>query len=187
MTTTLILMAAGRTEWDDARRIQGTLQVPLSDDGQAQVRAESARLVELRPKVVYAGETLCASQTADILGQELNVRVRLVAELGEVGYGQWQGLLIDEIQSRHPKAYRRWLENPLAVCPPDSEPMDAAQQRIEKALRAVVKRHSGQTVVVVCPRTTLALARSWLSGEAVDGPWTGEDRCGTWEVFQAGD
>lgn len=187
MATRIVLFAAGMTQWDQERRIQGNLKIPLSDEGRAQVLARSDGLQALKPKLIYSGETHRAAETAELLAQGLKVRTKIVPELNEVGFGLWQGLLVDELKSRHPKAFKRWLDNPPAVCPPEGEPIERATQRIAEAVQTIAKRHQGHTLVVVCPGVAAGLAKCVLTGQPVDKLSLVTDPQAGWEVFETED
>jgi len=187
MATRIVLLPAGLTDWDVDERIQGDLQVPLSDQGRAQVEAKIDELRALKPKLIYSAETLSAAQTAEVLGERMKLRTKTIPKLNEVGFGMWQGLLIDEVKNRHPKVYKRWLDNPPSVCPPDGEPVSDAKQRISDAIRAITKKHDGETVVVVCPKAASTLAKSVLGGLPAQKLLNGRATDGAWEVFETGE
>ena len=184
MATQIILFGVGRTAWDDERRIQGDLQVPLSQAGEDQVKARLEEIREMAPSAIYAPETLSSAQTADILKQGLKVKVRQQAGLNEVGYGLWQGLLVDEVKNRHPKVFKRWVADPPSVSPPEGEPFDHAFARVAKAVHGIVKKHSGETVVLVCPKAIKVIARCVLTGQQVDRLWDEPSQEGAWEVVE---
>ena len=187
MATRIILLPAGQTDWDVNGRIQGDLQVPLNDEGRARVEASIDKLRAFGPKLIYSAETLSAAQTAEVLGKSMKLRTRASAKLNEVGFGLWQGLLIDEVRSRHPKVYKRWLDDPPSVCPPDGEPVGDARQRIADAIRTIAKKHDGDTVIVVCPKAASTLARSVLGGQPAQKLLNGPSTDGSWEVFETGE
>lgn len=187
MATKIILLAAGLTDWDQERRIQGGLKIPLNDEGRAQIQVRADELRALKPKIIYTAETLSASQTAELVAKDLKLRTKLMPELNEVGFGLWQGLLIEEVKSRHPKAFKRWLDNPPAVCPPEGEPIERAVERVAKALQTIAKRHHGDTVVVVCPGAAAVLAKCVLTDRPVEKLSLAADNSGSLEVFETGE
>ena len=187
MATRIILLPAGQTDWDVDGRIQGDLQVPLSDKGRAKLEASIEELRSLEPKLIYSAETLSAAQTAEVLGERMKLRAKATAKLNEVGFGLWQGLLIDEVKNRHPKVYKRWLDNPPSVCPPDGEPVNDARQRIAGAIQAIAKKHAGEAVIVVCPKAASTLAKSVLDGQPAQRLLDGASTDGSWEVFETGE
>ena len=74
----ILLIRSGRTEYECQGRIQGMLDVPLSEDGRREVLAGAAELVEQQAsiKALYAGPCRSAQETADILADQLKLKVK---------------------------------------------------------------------------------------------------------------
>ena len=71
----IMLIRSGRTEYDCQGRIQGMLDVPLSEDGRREVEAGAAELLA-RPAeltAIYAGPCRCAQETTEILAERLKL------------------------------------------------------------------------------------------------------------------
>lgn len=85
----------GPTAWNEAGRIQGHTDIPLSEAGLAKMAA--LRLSFICPRV-YCSPLLRARQTAQALGLDNPV---LDDRLREQHWGDWEGLTRDEILARH--------------------------------------------------------------------------------------
>ena len=73
---TILLIRSGTTEFDAQGRIQGTLDVPLCEEGRRQAQATAVELAA-RPTPIdalYAGPCLSAQQTAEIVGDRLDLK-----------------------------------------------------------------------------------------------------------------
>ena len=90
----LALLRHGRTEWNAAGRVQGHIDIPLSEDGYAEMAAR--RLPFSFPRV-FASPMLRARQTAKALGLAEPI---LDARLMEQNWGAWEGLTRAEILAR---------------------------------------------------------------------------------------
>ena len=88
------LLRHGRTEWNGLGRIQGHIDIPLSEDGYAEMAARALPFCFPR---VFASPMLRARQTARALGLADPV---LDARLMEQDWGVWEGLTRAEILSR---------------------------------------------------------------------------------------
>ncbi len=184
MATRIILFSAGETDWDAERRIQGDLEVPLNEKGRAEVLAQAEELRALKPKLIYTAATQSAKQTADALGKALKVKVRQQRGLNAVNFGLWQGLLLDEVDNRHPKVFKRWMAEPASVEPPEGEPFAKARARVAKAIETILKRHDGETIVLVCPRAVKTFAQSLLSRKPVAWMWDDSEPNAGWTEFE---
>lgn len=85
----------GPTAWNEAGRIQGHTDIPLSEAGLAKMAG--LRLPFTVPRI-YSSPLLRARQTAEALG--LN-NLMLDDRLREQHWGDWEGLSRDEILARH--------------------------------------------------------------------------------------
>jgi broad specificity phosphatase PhoE len=147
----LVLVRSGRTEYDCQGRIQGTLDVPLSEDGRQEVIAGAAELAERKPPLsaLYAGPCRSAQETAEILGEQLKLKVKTIESLHNLNQGLWQGLLFDDVKTKQPKVYRQWVERPDTVCPPEGETLGEARERLFKAIAKLTKKHPSGGVALV--------------------------------------
>ncbi len=91
----LALLRHGPTEWNALGKIQGQVDIPLSDAGLAKMAALRLPLAVRR---VYASPMLRARQTAEALGLSEPI---YDARLMEQNWGIWEGLTRDEIFARH--------------------------------------------------------------------------------------
>jgi probable phosphoglycerate mutase len=85
----------GPTQWNEAGRIQGHTDIPLSDAGLARMMA--LRMPFTCPRI-YCSPLLRARQTAEALALRAPI---LDARLREQNWGDWEGLTRDEILARH--------------------------------------------------------------------------------------
>lgn len=164
---TILLIRSGATEFDAQGRIQGTLDVPLSDEGQHQARAAADQLVDESASVtaLYAGPCLAAQQTAEIVGDRLNLQHKTLKTLHNLNQGLWQGMQYDEVKSKLPKVYRQWLEKPETVCPPEGETLTAAADRARRAIAKLIKKHKSGVVGLVLSQPLACVMRSVLREE----------------------
>ena len=103
--TTLTLVRHGETDWNARRLIQGSTDIPLNDTGRDQARATAAtlrdRLAADGPVVVASSDLSRARETAQIIAGELGVPgPRTYRDLRERGYGEAEGVGVDEFRER---------------------------------------------------------------------------------------
>ncbi len=147
--TQVVLIRPGATVYDEQNRVQGILDLPLSDRGRAEVATLAERVSELELAALYCGPSQSALRTAEVVGRALGLRPRRIDELRNLDQGLWQGLQIEEIRRRHLKIFRQWLDDPFTVQPPQGEDVELACERIKTALRPMVKRHRDESIGLV--------------------------------------
>jgi probable phosphoglycerate mutase len=144
--TQLLLVRHGETDWNAAGRWQGHSDTPLNDEGRRQALALAATLEDV--DVVYASDLARARETAEIVGERLELPVRLDARLRERGFGAWEGLTTAEVERRFPDDHRRWRAGD-GFGAADAEPFEAFAARIHAVLEHVLGKHADQTVLLV--------------------------------------
>lgn len=166
----IVLIRAGATEWDDAGRLVGAADLPLSASGRADLTTTLAPIDEESFCSVLCGPDEASRATAELVAHRADAKVRVVDNLGEVDLGLWEGLLATDVEDRYPKAYKQWLENPAGVLIPEGEPLPECRERLVLALCKALdkcKAGEGRPVAVVLRPFAMALVGEWL-GESDD-------------------
>lgn len=180
----LIIVRPGSTDFDEQGRIKGTLDVPLSANGTRQVRETADALHAEHIDLIYTGPCRAARQTADELASHGHSRVKVIDALHNLDLGLWNGRRIEELRVQQPKLYRQFQEHPETVCPPGGETLDAAQNRLRKAMCRLLRKHRSGTIAVVLMEPAATLVRSWLLATDIGDLWKAECDCGRWESIE---
>lgn len=185
--TQIVLIRPGTTDFDKQRRIQGTLDIPLSEEGAAQARQVGTELATYSIDVVYSSPCQAARETATAVAEALDVKLRECEQLRNLNHGLWQGRAVDEVRQTQPTVYRQWQENPECVCPPGGESVVAAQKRLGTIVTKLRRKHAGGTIAMVVPEPMYSLVRCALAGGEPRDLWTQPTPEKLWEVVQAGE
>ena len=165
--TQVILIRPGATAYDEQNRVQGILDIPLSERGRAEVAQLAETLAATAPPALaltalYCGPGESVVRTAEIIGKALGLRPRRIDDLRNLDQGLWQGLQLDEIKRRNLKVFRQWLDDPVTVCPPQGETIESAQERIRQALRPLIRRHHDEAIGLVAGEPIAQLIACYL-------------------------
>lgn len=151
--TQVVLIRPGATVYDEQNRVQGILDIPLSERGRAEVAQLAERLAEPRAgfalTALYCGPGESVVRTAEAVGKALGLRPKRIDDLRNLDQGLWQGLQLDEIKRRNLRVFRQWLDDPVTICPPQGETIENALERIKQALRPLVRRHHDEAIGLV--------------------------------------
>ncbi len=180
----IVLVQPGATEFDEQRRIKGSLDMPLSVNGAHQVAQIVDELAEQELDMIYTAPCQSAQQTAEALASNRRIKVKTIDKLKNLNHGLWHGKLIEEVRQTQPKVYRQWQENPHNVCPPEGETLGDAQSRVETALIKLLKKHKQGVVALVVPEPLASLVRSFLQQRHLGDLWKAECECGNWELIE---
>jgi broad specificity phosphatase PhoE len=166
MTMDVVLIRSGATVYDEQNRVQGVLDVPLSDRGLAEAAELAGRLADAGLATLYCGPSASTLATAETIGRALGLRPRRLEDLRNLDQGLWQGLQLDEIKRRNLKLFRQWLDDPRTICPPQGETVEHALERVRGALRPLARRHRGESIGIVVSDPIAQLIAALLRGEA---------------------
>jgi probable phosphoglycerate mutase len=177
-----VVIRPGLTEFEQQGRVQGTLDIPLCEDGR---RATTAVVRELMGKpisAVYASPGQATEQTADALAAALGCKSKTLDQLRNLDYGLWQGMLIADVKTKQPKVYRQWQDQPETVCPPQGETVGAARQRAQSVIAKLAKKHKSEgTIALVVPEPLASIFRQLLRGDTLGDLWQSGDRTAQWD------
>ncbi len=150
--TRIVLVRHGQTKWNigaEGVRFRGRTDLALDEVGRAQAEALAERLSGLPIAAVYSSPLRRAVQTAKPIADKLGLQVRPISGLMDIDYGDWQGRTPDEVAKIYPDLYRLWLDKPHLVEFPHGESLAEVRARVMAALKELIARHKGQTILLV--------------------------------------
>ena len=181
----LLLIRPGTTEYDQQGRIQGTLNIPLCEDGRQQVQTMIEELRGQPIAAIYSSPSQSAEQTAECLGEALDLKVKTIDKFENLDHGLWQGMLVSDVKAKQPKVYRQWQEQPENVCPPQGETLCLAKQRVLAALTKLIKKHKADGLfAVVAPEPLASVIRHVVRHDAWGDLWHGACDTQRWQLIE---
>ncbi|MDR1773559.1 MAG: histidine phosphatase family protein, partial [Clostridioides sp.] len=90
-----------------------------------------------------------AYQTAEIIGNELDLDVIKTDKLLEMGFGVWEGKLISEIQEDYGEIYKVWRNEPHKVDIPQGETLHIVKKRTDELIEELNKKYDNKNIVLV--------------------------------------
>jgi len=160
VTTTIVLVRHGETDWNRERRFQGHADTSLNEAGRAQA-AELAELLRAEGlSAVYTSPLRRASETAEIVAARLGLRASELDPLREIDVGDWQGLTVDEVRTRFPEL----AEVAWHAGWPNGETYDQLAARVVPALLELGRHHAGERVLGITHAGPIRAALSAATG-----------------------
>src|SRR5699024_2298907 len=86
----------GQSTWNKERRVQGHMDIPLSDDGVKQAHQLANRIKDEMWDLVYASDLKRAKKTAEIIAKKSNLPLYLDHRLRERHWGEIEGTTREE-------------------------------------------------------------------------------------------
>jgi probable phosphoglycerate mutase len=144
----LLLVRHGETAWNRESRWQGHHDAALSEAGRAEAKALAARIAADKPSALYCSDLPRARETAQEISKRTGLEPAFDARWREVDVGEWLGLSPEEVQTRYPDGYARWLAGGTGWRQGESYPQMA--ERGLTAAREIAASHDGDPAPVVC-------------------------------------
>jgi phosphoserine phosphatase len=148
--TKLLLTRHGLVEGIKPARFRGRAELALTPAGLAQAAALAQRIArQWKPVAIYTSGLQRCVVTGAKIGEAVDVKAVVLDGLMDLDYGTWQMRAQVEVKAEAPEAFRLWHEAPHLVRFPNGESLQDLVSRTSDALRTVLARHAGQTVVMV--------------------------------------
>lgn len=172
LTTRIIAVRHGETDWNAAARIQGHSDIPLNDKGRWQARRAAQMLADADESVVavYSSDLARAHATAQSIAQGLGQEVLIDARLRERGFGQFEGQTFTDLEQAFPDDIARWRARDPQWAPPEGESLRALGERVLAATNALAERHQGGQIVLVAHGGVLDMMYRIATRQDVDAP-----------------
>ena len=168
--TKLLLARHGDTEFNRARRFQGHGDIELNAAGLSKAKRLRDRLVAEGIDAIYSSDLRRAVVTAQIIASRHQLEVVTCAELREIDFGKFEGLVVEEASQLYPKVAKLWVRGSRRLRFPDGESFNEFARRVSKFLGMVERHTLEQTILVVAHSGPLRLLMCHLLGIGL-GHW----------------
>ena len=150
-------------ETDAGAVYAGATDPALSDRGWQQMRRAVAQWRGDWDHILTSPLQRCHA-FAQALAQARNIPLEIVDGLREIHFGDWEGQLIEDVQSRDPEQVANYYSDPVAHTPPGGEALEQAMARVTAALSDTLELHHGKRLLLVAHGGSLRLLMAhWLT------------------------
>lgn len=166
---TIYFARHGETDWNVKKKIQGTTDIPLNENGILQARhlAETLQEQHLPIRSVYTSPQKRARETARIAADAIGAECIIMEELREMDLGQWEGSNWDIIEAENSETYRAWIKNKRYVHTPGGENYNELLRRTLEAAEYILAQETGD-VLVVSHSAVIMVLRCYIVGMAFE-------------------
>jgi len=164
--TILLLIRHGMNDWVHGRLAGWLPGVHLSEEGRRQAAALSERLGDLPITALYTSPLDRCVETARAIAEPRGLPLRIVEQLGEVRYGEWEGAELKDLYKH--ELWPGVQHYPSGTRFPNGETLGEAQMRMVSALDQLRARHQGEMIAVVSHADLIRLALAYYIGMHID-------------------
>ena len=133
----------GQTDWNILRKVQGTTDIPLNENGirQAQELCKNLEDRKISFEKIYTSYQARAVKTAQIVDEHFHSGYEIVLGLEEMNLGLFEGHNWDEILSMYAEEHKQWMSNKRYNRAPNGESYQMVMERLFRALDHIFEQH----------------------------------------------
>ena len=107
------LLRHGLTDWNKLRRVQGSSDIPLNEEGRRVARLTAEGMRDMPIDLVYSSPLKRARETAEIICAGRDVPIVFDERIREIGFGEFEGVTWPEIYENEECAgFRKFFFDP---------------------------------------------------------------------------
>lgn len=170
----IYLIRHGQTNWNKEKRIQGTIDIELNEEGikEAKRCANYFLKEKIIPDKIYCSDKKRAIKTATILGEKFLLKPVITKDLQEINLGIWQGKKWGEVIEKYPYEFNLFEgENCKFFKLHMGESYVDVIERVMKRLKIICKKERVKNIFVVTHGAVIMTLRLFLN----DKNWTKKD------------
>ncbi|MCC5909877.1 MAG: histidine phosphatase family protein [Clostridiaceae bacterium] len=153
----LYIVRHGETTWNIEGKTQGVQDSKLTNKGFLQAKLLGERLLKENIEVIYSSNLLRAKSTTSIISNIIKVPYSYESSLGEMNFGDWEGLTISQIKSKYPLAFKKWQDAPQRAYIPKGERLKQAQDRAVNFIKRNLYNSKEDNVLIISHSTIIKL------------------------------
>ena len=138
--------------------------LPLTSDGEAMAQAFANYYQNTQWRAIYSSPLQRAVSTALPIAGVLQLQPQLRDDLMEIGYGDWEGKTVVEVDRDYHDDYIRWSADPAWHAPTKGEPAVAIAHRGLRVIEEIKANFDDGNVLVVSHKATIRIILCSLLG-----------------------
>lgn len=178
-----ILVRHAQTDWNKKHIFRGRAEVELNRTGIRHAEKTSTLLADVKVEAIYTSPLKRALVTAQILARPHNLKPKEMEGLIDIDYGDWQGLLREDVERNFPTLYQKWKEEPDKMKFPGGESLKDVKERVIKAFEEILS--SSNLSFLVSHRVVIKIILLHVLGLPLSAFWkVRQDPCAISRVEQ---
>lgn len=155
MNNTFFIVRHGQTDWNVIGKTQGHGNSNLTKDGVEQAKSLAKFLKTQNIDYIFSSDLQRAVDTAQIVADEINLKINKIKDLREMNFGLWEGLLLDEIKNNYGESYKVWREKPHIAQIEKGETLNLIKQRTENFIKELNEKYENKNILLVSHSVTV--------------------------------
>lgn len=149
MSTSILLIRHGETEWNALGKFQGSKDIELSEAGILQAKFLKKK-IQNNFDSIYSSPLKRAFKTAQVLCDDTNLKPVIDDQLREIDFGEWEGLTLKEIKTNYPEKFKNWTTDAVnAPLSGGDHTLKLASIRAKDAVLKIAEENNNKKVLIV--------------------------------------
>lgn len=158
------LMRHAPTLWNEKKLLQGQQDSPLSVSGQQMAEDWGRGLTSFPWQRVICSDLGRTRATAELINESLHVPIHPEKRLREQDWGEWVGMTLAEVKTKHKKKLQELVRSGWLFRPPGGESRNEVLERSLAALQEAHMSRPGEPALVVCHEGVIKCLLYHLTG-----------------------
>jgi valyl-tRNA synthetase len=138
----IFLVRHGETDHNMGKKMQGSSDIPLNDEGRTQAMAAAEKLENQGIKYIICSNLSRAKETAEIIQKRIGGELIVIENLREKNYGDSEGMDTDEAKQSYPDIYT--YEGKAT----NGESYKEVEERVFVELENIIKKYKDNVAIV---------------------------------------
>ncbi|AEV95633.1 histidine phosphatase family protein [Pediococcus claussenii] len=183
----IILIRHGQTDYNLQKKFYGSADVPLNQNGieDAQKLKDIFQKNAIQFDRVYFSPLKRAVETMETCVNKSAVRIKM-SNLVEKSFGHWEGLDANQIESKYPVEWQKWINDPFKVTPRGAEKFDSFVKRVQQSTDYLINDaqvHQAKTILIVTHLGVLRVIDQYWN-DPQDVFWNIQYKSGKYTIYQ---
>lgn len=166
----IMFVRHGETNENASHCYLGHYDAKLNEKGLQQVRLLAEKMNSITEKKmtsIYSSDLSRAMETAQIIGNELQLIPVPIFSLRELHFGDWECMTYDAILEKEKEKLDKWIQNPYVFAPPNGETLLELGNRFDEWFKQMItKVEPNNTVIIVSHGGPIRWFLSkWIKGD----------------------
>ena len=147
--TRLYLVRHGELITSKEWRYVGQMDVELNETGKKQIQNLSSRLSSEQIEMIFSSDLTRTIESAEIIGNKLEIINEPISELREINLGVWEGLTLEEIEESFPEDLVKRSEDIKDFRIINGESFSDVKKRVIPKLKDIIEGNVSKRILVI--------------------------------------
>ena len=147
--TRLYLVRHGELVTSKEWRYVGQMDVELNETGKQQIKKLSSRLSSEQIEMIFSSDLTRTIESAEIIGNKLEIINEPISELREINLGVWEGLTLEEIEESFPEDLVKRSEDIKDFRIINGESFSDVKKRVIPKLKDIIEGNVSKRILVI--------------------------------------